>query len=148
MRAGGLVCQGGAEGVDVVEAFPGEEVDGEGAVAVVGVVECLGDGLRLASDVAVGCGLAVDGLAQAQSLLYGVWAHVEYLRYFCRERGIGEADMRCAEGVDAQAHGACHADGVGHLHESAVGDAGGHDVFGDVPCGVGCGAVDLGGVFA
>ena len=80
--------EGGAEGVDVVKAFPGEEVDGEGAVAVVGVVEGLGDGLWLASDVAVGCCLAVDGFAKAQALLYGVGAHVEYEigRASCRER--------------------------------------------------------------
>lgn len=88
-----ILEQGGAEGVDVVEAFPGEEVDGEGAVAVVGVVEGLGDGLWLASDVAVGCCLAVDGFAKAQALLYGVGAHVEYAGYFCGDFCVGEGDV-------------------------------------------------------
>ena len=53
-----------------------------------------------------------------------------------------------AEGVHQHAHRLGHADGVGQLHLAAPGQAGGHDVLGHIPGGVGRGAVHLGGVLA
>ena len=55
--------------------------------------------------------------------------------------------MAASVGIHIDADGFCHTDGVGHLHEHLVGNAGCHHVLGDVACGV-CGtAIDLAGVF-
>ena len=53
-----------------------------------------------------------------------------------------------AEGLDHHRDRLGHADGVGHLHLAAGGQAGGHHVLGDVAPHVGGRAVDLGGVLA
>ena len=53
-----------------------------------------------------------------------------------------------AESVDQNADWLGDADSVGELHFAAVGQAGGHDVLGDVARHVGGGAVDLGRIFA
>ena len=44
--------------------------------------------------------------------------------------------------------GSRNADGVGQLHFAAIGQAGRHDVLGDVPGHVGGAAIDLGGILA
>ena len=58
------------------------------------------------------------------------------------------AQLAGAEGFDEHADGLGHADGVGELDFGLVGEAGGHDVLGDVAGNVGSGAVDLGRIFA
>ncbi len=50
--------------------------------------------------------------------------------------------------VDHDGDGMRDADGVGHLHLAALGEAGGDDVLGDVAGRVGAGAVDLARVLA
>ena len=70
-----------------------------------------------ASDVAVGGCLQVDGVAQLQAVFDGVGAHVEYLGYDSGDFAVGHVDFGCAAGVDVEAYGLGHADGVGYLHE-------------------------------
>jgi len=57
-------------------------------------------------------------------------------------------DRAGAVRVDEHRQGLGHADGVGHLHEAAAGEAAGHDALGRLPGDVGTAAVDLGGVLA
>ena len=52
------------------------------------------------------------------------------------------------EGRDHDAGGLRHADRVGHLDLAFAGQAGGHDVLGDIARGIGGRAVDLGGILA
>ncbi len=53
-----------------------------------------------------------------------------------------------AEGVDVDGDGLWVADGVGELYFAAFCEAGGDDIFCDIPAHVGSGAVHFGGVFA
>ena len=56
--------------------------------------------------------------------------------------------MARAVGVHVDAHGLRHADGVGELHQALLGDARGHEVLGQIACGVGRAAVHLRRVLA
>ncbi len=136
--------------VDGVEGFPSKESNLDVAVACIAVVEMLGDCLGVAAHVSVGGCLGVDGLAEVKSFLDGVGGHVETFHSFHHlgNLAVGEVDAGGATGVDAEADRLCHADGVGYLHEGLTCDTGGNEVFGDVAGGIGCRAVDLGGVFA
>ncbi len=57
-------------------------------------------------------------------------------------------DLAGAEGIDQHADRLGDADGIGELHFAALGQAGGHDVLGDVARHVGGGTVHLGRVLA
>ena len=140
--------EGGAEGGDVVEGFPGEEVDVAGEGVAVGVAEGLGYRARGAAYVAVCGGLEVDGIAELQAAFDGGGAHIENLADFGRDFGVGEGYAGGAVGVDVEAYRAGYADGVGYLYEGFAAYAGGYKVLGDVAGGVGCRAVYFGGVFA
>lgn len=147
-RGGRSETEGVADGVGHVEFFPGEEFYFAGNGLLAEGFECLGDGAGCAAHVTVGGCLAVDGGAEFQALLDGVWAHVEELLYAARDLAVGHIDLGGAVGVDIEAYRLGDADGVGYLDEGTRCDAGGNEVLGYVAGGVGCGAVDLAGVFA
>ena len=94
---------------DPVEAFPGEAV---------------------APEVAVDAGGPVDGPAQVELFDDRSGAGVEVVRHQVAEQLI--AQPRGAEAFDVHADRVGHADGVGELHQAAAGQAGSHDVLGDV----------------
>ena len=56
--------------------------------------------------------------------------------------------MAAAVGVDIDAHGLSHTDGVCQLHKHLVGHTGSHHVLGDIAGGVCCAAVYLAGILA
>ena len=139
--------EGGADVVDAVKFFPLEEVDFHRRVCAVDV-EGLGDGAGCATDVAVCGGFFIDRSAELEAVFDGARAHVEQFGDLARDFAVGHVDLGGAEGVDRQADGLSNADGVGHLDECAVGNAGGNEILGDVTGGV-CGrAVDFRGVLA
>ena len=99
-----------------------------------------------AAEVAVRCGLAVDGAAQIEALDDALGGQREVLANQLGQ--LGFADLAGAEGFDAHADRLGDADGVGKLDFGAIGEAGGDDVLGDIAGNVGSGAIDLGRIFA
>ena len=96
--------------------------------------------------MAVGGKLAIDRAGQLEVADDGRRAQIKHLLH-------GRGDLRVRHGaralrVDEHAHGLGHADGVGQLHEAALGESGGNDVLGHVARGVGGAAVDLRRVLA
>ena len=100
--------------------------------------------------MAVACGLAIDRVAQSESLFEGIGGHVDawHVCHYGCDLGVGEFYLGCAVGVDAEADRLSFADGVGDLHEDTVSHSCGHKVLCYVAGGIGCRAVYLGGVFA
>ena len=91
-------------------------------------------------------GLHVTRLAEVEHLFDAGRGEVEVLcdNFF----DLAVVNLAGTEGVHEHGHGLGVADGVGELHFATVGEACGHDVLGHVAGGVGCTAVDLGGVLA
>src|ERR1700760_574853 len=77
-----------------------------------------GETVARAAEVAVSCGLLVDGAAQIQSIDDGLWRELEDLAHGGRDRDV--LDLAGAEGIYAYGDGLCHADGVGELDLSTV----------------------------
>ena len=90
-------------------------------------------------------GFLIDGVAQFQALFDGVGTHVKQLGHVLRYLGVGHVDIGGSAGVDIEAYGLCHTDGIGNLDESFASHAGGNEILGDVTGRIGCRAVDLGG---
>ena len=101
----------------------------------------------MAVDAVVGV-VPAGGGEEAEVADDGGGAEVEELAAEEEVRDAVLGDLAGAVGGDVDAHGAGHADGVGHLDFALLGEAGGDDVAGDVAGVVGRGTVDLGGVFA
>lgn len=124
------------DGVHHVEFFPAEELDG----FLLGFA-VLVDGdfglIRVAAHVAVGGGGTEDGVLQAETLHDGVGTQVEKFLHLLGNLAVVHLHMGGAIGIDIQSHGLGHADGVGHLHQTLVADAGCHQVLGDMARGVG-----------
>uniref|UniRef100_J3KZC6 Uncharacterized protein n=1 Tax=Oryza brachyantha TaxID=4533 RepID=J3KZC6_ORYBR len=71
---------------------------------------------------------------------------VEVLLHDVEDLLVG--DLAGAVGVDEHGERLGHANGVGHLHDAAAGEAAGDDALGRLPGDVGAAAVDLGRVLA
>ena len=121
--------------VHIVQFLPGEELDLNVFVAFVAAAEVLHHRLRLAAHVAVGGRLLVDGVAQLQALLDGAGTKVEQLAYLAGNLAVAHGHVAAPVGVDVDADGLRHADGIAHLHQYFVGHAGSHQVLGNVPGG-------------
>jgi hypothetical protein len=80
--------------------------------------------------------------------LDGFGAQVEELFHLVGDLAVAHLDMAAAVGVDIDAHGLSHTDGIGQLHKHLVGHAGSHHVLGDIAGGIGCRAVHLDWVLA
>ena len=94
-----------------------------------------------------------DGVLEAEAFDDGGGAQVEHLRNARCYPGIGvlalvSADCGCPVGIHEYAHRPGHADRIGHLHQTFLRDSRSNEVLGDVSCGVGCRAVDLGRILA
>ena len=94
----------------------------------------------------IGCRSPVDGLPEVQGLDHGLGSAAENFADGPADGLIG--DLAGAEGVDGDRDRLGDADGVGKLDLAAAGEAGGHDVLGDVAAHVGGASVDLAGVLA
>src|SRR5579872_56863 len=94
-----------------------------------------------APEVPVRGGRLVHGHEEAERLDERLRPHVEGRPDVLLERLV--AHLARAEGVDVDADGLRHADGVGDLHLAALGDAGRDHVLGDVARVVAGAAVDL-----
>ena len=99
-----------------------------------------------AAKVAVSRGFLEDGPLQFQILDHGGGLEAEGFLDDLQE--LVFRDDRGAVSIDHDGQRVGQADGVGHLDLAALGQAGGHHVFGHVAQHVGGGAVHLGGVFA
>ncbi len=96
--------------------------------------------------MAVGGRLAVNGPEQVEHLDDALGAQVEVLAHQGGNTVI--IDGAGAKGIHHQTHGLGNADGVGHLHFAAFGQAGGNDVLGHIAAGIGRRAIHLGRVLA
>ncbi len=85
------------------------------------------------------------GLRSFKRFFDGVGTHVKQLGHVLRYLGVGHVDIGGSAGVDIEAYGLCHTDGIGNLDESFASHAGGNEILGDVTGRIGCRAVDLGG---
>ena len=121
-----LDARGGAQGIGLVGAFPGEI-----KVLAAEMSEC-------------GYG-SVDGTAQVQRFDDAAWSQI---KVFADERGdLGVRDLSSAARFDHQGYRFGFADGVCDLHFGAFSQAGGDDVLGNVPSRVCAGSVDFRRVF-
>ena len=117
-----LQTGGSAQCVSLVGPFPGE----------------LG---FFAAEVAVSSRLRVDRAQQIQRFDDALWTQVEMLGDQCSDLFVG--DLACAEGVHHQLYRLSHADRVGDLHFSLVGQTGSNDVLRHVTASVGGRTVNL-----
>src|SRR5690606_39452483 len=91
------------------------------------------------TEVSERCGLAVDRSPQVERLDDAARRQVEVLADQLGHLLVGH--LAGAFGVDEDRHGIGHADRVCELYHGALGEAGGHEVLGDVPRHVGGRAV-------
>ena len=96
--------------------------------------------------MAVGCGGAVHRVQQVEHARDRIRAQVEVLTHQLDDLAI--ADLAGAEGVDRYRRRQCHADGVGHLNFTTLGQAGSDDILGDIAPGVGRAAIYFGWILA
>src|SRR4029077_474799 len=99
-----------------------------------------------ASEVAIGCSLAINRAAQFQSLNDRLRRELEVVANKLLDLVL--FDLVGAEGVDENANRLSHADGVSKLHFATVRETGCDNVLGDVARHIAGGAIDFGRVFA
>src|SRR5690606_20359327 len=105
--------------------------------------------LRLAAEVAVGGGLAVDRFVEPEVRADRAGGQAtELVDSHDRPLYPVVPDAAGAVGVDVERQRFGHADGIGELDRAALGEAGGDEVLGQVAGGVSCRAVELGRVLA
>ena len=98
--------------------------------------------------MAVGGCLAVDRVAEFQTILYRLGTEREQgLDFFC-DLIVAQSDMALSVGVHIDTHRVGHTDGVAQLNQNLVGHTGSHHVLGDMTCRIGSRAVHLRGVLA
>src|ERR1700694_3726998 len=98
-----------------------------------------------AAEVPIGCRLLVDRATQLQLPDDLQRAQVEVLLHQLLD--LGDRDALRPKGLDENRDRLAHADRIGDLDLAVAGQAGGHDVLGNVARGVGAGTVDLRWVF-
>ena len=98
----------------------------------------------LPAHMAIGGQLAIDGPAQVQLIDDSGGAEVEHLLH--RRGELVVRHHAGAGGIHHHGYGSGHADGVGQLDLTALGQPGGHHVFRRVTGHIGGGTVYLGGV--
>ena len=118
--------------IHIIQTLPGEESDGAFALcsfhfSVVAVT----------AEMPVGGGGLVDRVFQLEAGDDVIGAHREDLADAHGDLAVVHLHLGGAVSVDIQSHGFRFADGVGHLDEHLVAEAGGHHVLGDVAGGVG-----------
>ena len=99
--------------------------------------------LVLPPHVAIGRRLEIHRLTELERPLDGVRTEVEQLFDLPGYLAIAHADMTLAVGIDIDADGLGHADGISELHQYLIADARGNHVLGNVACGISSRAVHL-----
>ena len=102
----------------------------------------------LAAHVTISGRFEIHRLAKFQRALDGLRPQVEQAIYATCNLAVGHIHMTATIGIHKDIDGASHTDGVAHLHEHLVGNAGSHHVLGDVASCIGCRTVHLRRVFA
>src|SRR5262245_58165021 len=105
------------------------------------VEELPAEALVLATEMAIGGGLLVNGLPQVEILDDGVRTQIEVLAHQLGEPAVGHVPR--AVRVDHDRDRLLDADRVGDLDRAALRQTGAHDVLGDVPRRVAGGAIHL-----
>ncbi len=113
--------------VDEIELFPGEI-------------------LFVPTEVPVRRRLAVDRAEQIEPLDDAPRGHVDFLHDDLVQLGVG--NPAGAEGVDMDGDRLGDADGIGDLDQALVGEAGGDQVLGEMPCRIRRAPVHLGRILS
>ena len=96
--------------------------------------------------MSVGGKRLIDGTAQVEALDNGAGAEINDLRQDLSDAFI--LYLARTEGIHHDGYGARHADGIGKLDLTLIGNACGYHVFGGVASGIASGTVYLCGVLA
>ena len=129
--------------VHVVQALPGEESHHTFALRGFDLFF-----VKVSSEMSVGSGRFINRILQLEAVDDVVWAHREDFADTHGDFAVVHFHFGGSVSVNVKSDGLRFADGIGHLDEHLVAEAGGHHVLGDMPGGVSGGAIDFRGVFA
>lgn len=132
----------------IIKLFPCEEFHSYFLRFVIERFVLFSNGLRFATHVSVCRRFLIDGITQFESLLDGIGGEREDALYLFGYLAICHVDVTLSVGIDEDADGFCHADGITELYQHFVCHTGCYHVLCYVSCCIGCRAVHFRGVFS
>ena len=141
-------AESSTQGFGAVKFLPSEELDLNLLGLVIEGLKLLDLELIFASHVTIGSSLGVNGIEQLQVANDGRGTQVKQVLEDSGNLHVALVHMAGAIGVDIEAHRLGNADGIGHLDECLVGNAGSYDILRDMTAGIGSATVHLTGILA